>query len=128
MSNVNSSPALKTFAKNEKTLFNSMLELYDGKEHKKALKNADIILEKHPDHPETTAFKALIMNGLKKKAEAYELIKKALFKNMANFTCWHVYGILNRSNKKFDDARKAYLNALKSDETNQNVLRDLSLL
>lgn len=65
---------------------------------------------------------------MKRKAEAYELIKTALFKNMANFTCWHVYGILNRANKKFDDARKAYINALKSDETNQNVLRDLSLL
>jgi len=92
------------------------------------LKNADNILEKHANHPETIAFKALILNSLKRKAEAYDLIKTALFKNMANFTCWHVYGILNRSNKKFDDARKAYLNALKSDETNQNVLRDLSLL
>ena len=65
---------------------------------------------------------------MKRKTEAYELVKKALFKNMANFTCWHVYGILNRANKKFDDARKAYINALKADEMNVNVLRDLSLL
>lgn len=42
---------------------------------------------------------ALNMNAQKKKKEAYEFIRKALFKNMANFTCWHVYGILHRSNK-----------------------------
>ena len=43
--------------------------------------------------------KALTMNAMKKKKEAFELIKQALFKNLANFTCWHVYGILHRSNK-----------------------------
>lgn len=43
--------------------------------------------------------KALSYNALKKKKEAFELIKQALFKNLANFTCWHVYGILHRSNK-----------------------------
>lgn len=65
---------------------------------------------------------------MKRKAEAYKLIETALFKNMGNFTCWHVYGILNRANKKYDMARKAYLNALKQDETNVNVLRDLAVL
>ncbi len=39
------------------------------------------------------------MNALKRKEEAFELIKKAIFKNLKNFTCWHVYGILHRSNK-----------------------------
>jgi len=72
--------------------------------------------------------KALNMNAMKKRVEALEFIKKALFKNMANFTCWHVYGIIHRANKNYDDARRAYLNALKSDPTNQNVLRDLGQL
>jgi Tfp pilus assembly protein PilF len=77
---------------------------------------------------ETLAMKALSMNALKKRTEALDFIKKALFKNMSNFTCWHVYGIIHRSNKNNDDARKAYLNALKSDPANQNVLRDLGQL
>jgi N-alpha-acetyltransferase 15/16, NatA auxiliary subunit len=47
---------------------------------------------------------------------------------LANFTCWHVYGILHRGNKNYDEARKAYLNALKHDPSNQNVLRDLGQL
>jgi len=62
--------------------------------------------------------KALILNAMKKKTEAFEWIKKALFKNLANFTCWHVYGILQRGNKDYDGARKAYLNALKYDPDN----------
>ena len=43
--------------------------------------------------------KALILNGMKKKAEAYAMIQKALFSNMSNFSCWHVYGLLNKSHK-----------------------------
>jgi tetratricopeptide (TPR) repeat protein len=97
----------------EKKQFNMMLEYYDAKEFKKALEKSDSILEKFVDHTETQAFKALILNGLKRGNEAFDLIKKVLFKNLGNFTCWHVYGMLNRSNKRFDDARKAFLNALK---------------
>ena len=69
--------------------------------------------------------RALNLNAMKKKAEAFEFIKKALFKNLGNFTCWHVYGILHKSMKNYDEARKAYVNALRHDPTNQNVLRDL---
>ena len=84
---------------------------------------------------ETLAMKALIMNSQKKKTEAFTYIKQALFKNLSNFTCWHVYGILHKSNKydskiikacfclhyicrNTDEARKAYLNALKYDAEN----------
>jgi peptide alpha-N-acetyltransferase len=83
--------------------------MYDNKQFKQSYKNAELILEKHPDHPgknqsisnllETLAMKALNLNALKRKQEAFDLIKKALFKNLSNFTCWHVYGILHRSNK-----------------------------
>jgi len=48
---------------------------------------------------ETLAMKALILNGMKKKPEAYAMIQKALFSNMKNFSCWHVYGLLNKSHK-----------------------------
>ena len=92
------------------------------------MKNVHSILAKHPDHAETQAMQALTLNAVKRKTEAFELIKKALFKNLSNFTCWHVYGILHKSNKNYDEARKAYLNALKYDKDNQNVLRDLGQL
>jgi len=67
---------------------------------------------------ETMSMKALILNAMKHKTEATELIKQALFKNLNNFMCWHIYGLLHRSNKNYDEARKAYLNALKFDSKN----------
>ena len=120
--------ATDAFKNREKNLFNQMLQFYDNKQFKQSLRNAEQVLEKHPDHPETLAMRALNLNAMKKKAEAFEHIKKALFKNLGNFTCWHVYGILHRGNKNYDEARKAYLNALKYDPQNQNVLRDLGQL
>lgn len=77
---------------------------------------------------ETISFKALCLNAEKKKTEAYELIKKALFKNLGNFTCWHVYGLINKNNRQYNEAKKAYLNALRYDKENQNVLRDLAYM
>ncbi|ELW69173.1 N-alpha-acetyltransferase 15, NatA auxiliary subunit [Tupaia chinensis] len=43
-------------------------------------------------------------------------------------TGWHVYGLLQRSDKKYDEAIKCYRNALKWDKDNLQILRDLSLL
>lgn len=42
--------------------------------------------------------------------------------------CWHVYGLLQRSDKKYDEAIKCYRNALKWEKDNIQILRDLSLL
>lgn len=45
-----------------------------------------------------------------------------------NLIGWHVYGLLQRSDKKYDEAIKCYRNALKLDKDNMQILRDLSLL
>lgn len=87
------------------------------------------MLKKHPDHPESLSLKALFLQGMKKNNEAFNWIKMVLMKNMMNFTVWHVYGMLNRTMKDYDMARKCYINALKWGKSdNENVLRDLSNL
>jgi hypothetical protein len=48
---------------------------------------------------ETLAMEALATNAMKKRTEALALIKAAILKNFNNFTCWHVLGIIHRSNK-----------------------------
>ncbi len=72
--------------------------------------------------------KALILSAMGRMSEANDQIKKTLFKNMTNFTCWHVFGIINRKEKDYDQARRAYLNALKYNPENDSVLRDLCQL
>ena len=60
------------FKQREKNLFNQMLSLYDNKQFKQSLKNAEQVLEKYPDHPETLAMVALNLNAQKKKTEAFD--------------------------------------------------------
>ena len=42
--------------------------------------------------------------------------------------CWHVYGLLHRSDRNYNEAIKAYKQALKIDPENLQILRDMSLL
>uniref|UniRef100_A0A3Q4I2L8 N-alpha-acetyltransferase 15, NatA auxiliary subunit n=1 Tax=Neolamprologus brichardi TaxID=32507 RepID=A0A3Q4I2L8_NEOBR len=83
---------------------------------------------KFAEHGETLAMKGLTLNCLGKKEEAYDLVRRGLRNDLKSHVCWHVYGLLQRSDKKYDEAIKCYRNALKWDKDNLQILRDLSLL
>lgn len=65
---------------------------------------------------ETLAMKGLILNCLGKKTEAYDYVRRGLKNDLRSHVCWHVYGLLQRADKKYDEAIKAYRNALKIDK------------
>jgi peptide alpha-N-acetyltransferase len=77
---------------------------------------------------ETLAMKGLMLNALGKREEAFDHVKRGLKSDIKSHVCWHVYGLLQRSEKKFDEAIKCYRNALKLDPENIQIMRDLSLL
>ncbi|KAJ8099188.1 NMDA receptor-regulated protein 1-domain-containing protein [Lipomyces tetrasporus] len=108
--------------------FRQILQLYETRQYKKALKVADTILKKFPDHGETLAMKGLILCFSEKKEEGHELIKKGLRNDLTSFICWHVYGLFYRSERNFEEAAKCYVHALKYAPDNTNILRDLALL
>lgn len=64
---------------------------------------------------ETLSMKGLILNYCNKKAEAYECAQKGLKNDLKSHVCWHVYGLIQRSDRKYDEAIKCYRNALKCD-------------
>ncbi len=72
--------------------------------------------------------KGLTLNCLGRKDEAYDHVRRGLRNDLKSHVCWHVYGLLQRSDKKYDEAIKCYRNALKHDKENIQILRDLSLL
>jgi tetratricopeptide (TPR) repeat protein len=74
------------------------------------------------------AMKALILNSMGKQEEAFALAKAALQSDMKSHVCWHVYGLLYRSDKNFEEAIKAYKFALRLDPDSKQILRDLALL
>jgi tetratricopeptide (TPR) repeat protein len=48
--------------------------------------------------------------------------------DLKSHVCWHVYGLLYRSDRDYREAIKCYRNALRIDPENIQILRDLSLL
>lgn len=109
-------------------MFRTVIECYEKKLYQKGVKTADNILKKFPDHGETQAMKGIIYNCMNRKEEAYELVKSGLRNNVRSHICWHVYGLLYRSDGNYKEAIKCYLNALRLDSSNQNIYRDLSWL
>ncbi|KAM9674522.1 N-alpha-acetyltransferase 16, NatA auxiliary subunit isoform 5-T5 [Dama dama] len=114
----------------ESNLFKRVLKCYEQKQYKNGLKFCKMILSnpKFAEHGETLAMKGLTLNCLGKKEEAYEFVRKGLRNDVKSHVCWHVYGLLQRSDKRYDEAIKCYRNALKLDKDNLQILRDLSLL
>lgn len=72
--------------------------------------------------------KGLILNCLGKHEEALEVVRRGLQSDIRSHICWHVFGLVQRSDKKYDEAMKAYKMALRIDNDNLQILRDLSLL
>jgi len=48
--------------------------------------------------------------------------------DIKSHVCWHVLGLLYRSDREYREAIKCYRNALRIDPDNLEILRDLSLL
>lgn len=91
-----------------------MQKYYDAKNYKKGLKNADKLLETHPDHPETLSLKALFLLALGEEAKALEIGKLALLKSkMKSLFCWHTCGTIYKGRKDFLEAAKCFQNALR---------------
>ena len=65
---------------------------------------------------ETLAMKGLTLNCLGRKEEAYEYVRRGLRNDLQSHVCWHVFGLLQRSDRKYDEAIKCYRNALKWDK------------
>lgn len=112
----------------ESSIFKSIVKHYETKQYKKGLKLADGILKKCPNHGETLAMRGLLLHCMDKREEGFEFVRKGLKCNLKSHVCWHVYGILYRGERNYVEASKCYLNALKWDPDNMQIMRDLYLL
>ena len=112
----------------EKKEFDNVVRCYETKQHKKGLKSADFVLKKFPNHGETLAMKGLILSNMDRMEEAHELVKLGVRNDMKSHVCWHVYGLVHRADRNYREAIKCYRMALKLDEGNSQILRDLANL
>ncbi|KAL3315097.1 N-alpha-acetyltransferase 15, NatA auxiliary subunit [Cichlidogyrus casuarinus] len=114
----------------EMSTFKRIVKFYDQKQYKTGLRFANSILSnpKYEEHGETLAMKAILLNCMGKRTEAYEIINRGLKANIKSFICWHIYGLIQKSDLKYDKAIQCYLQALRLEPENIQVLRDLSTL
>jgi tetratricopeptide (TPR) repeat protein len=68
--------------KKEADIFKNVVKHYEMKQYKKAIKQADAILKRFPNHGETLAMKGLTLNYMNKRDEAHALVKEALRNDM----------------------------------------------
>ena len=72
--------------------------------------------------------KALIFNSQGQSDDAFALAKEALKNGMKSHITWHVYGLLYRSIKNWDEAIRAYKMALRLEPESGQIQKDLALL
>lgn len=112
----------------DSNLLRTVVRNFEDKQYRRGLKAAEQILKKNPKHGETMAMKALIMNAQGKTEEAFALGKEAVSVDMKSHVVWHVYGMLYKTQKNFDEAIKAYKFALRLEPESAQIQRDLAIL
>lgn len=117
----------------EASLFKELLTLYETRQIKKGLKTADQILKKFPDHggvrisssvsrvlihfpPETLCMKGLVLTHMGRREEGIDLVKKGVRLDLTSHICWHVFGLIQKADKNYEEALKSYTQALKFDK------------
>ncbi|EAS00294.2 NMDA receptor-regulated protein (macronuclear) [Tetrahymena thermophila SB210] len=120
--------AIDSLDSKQAALFKNLVKFYETKQYKKGLKQADKLLEQKPNHAESMAMKAIFLYFTGQKSEGLDLSKKALMKNLKSDIAWHIHGIINRTNRNYQEAINCYKKALDISPDNVQILRDLALL
>ncbi|KAI9596121.1 NMDA receptor-regulated protein 1-domain-containing protein [Syncephalis fuscata] len=100
----------------EASQFKGLLRFFEHRQYKRGLKSAEQILRKFPEHGETLAMKGLFLSNLERKEEGFDFVRKGLKNDLTSHICWHVFGLLYRADKNYEEAIKCYRNALRFDK------------
>ncbi|KAG2353539.1 hypothetical protein BDR07DRAFT_1309168 [Suillus spraguei] len=72
--------------------------------------------------------KGLILVHLGQCNEGINLVKEGMRKDLSSHICWHVWALIQKSGHKYEDTLKSYIQALKFDKDNFNILQDTAVL
>ena len=124
-------PVNQTLPTKDVNNFRQIVRCYEEKQYKKGVKLADSLLKTYPEHGETLCMKGLLLSNMGRQEEAFELARRGLKLHLQSHVCWHVLGLLYRSEKNYAEAMKCYKAALRFDPdqtATQQILRDLSTM
>ena len=92
----------------ERSLFARLIQEYETKKYKLAVKTADAILAKAPEHGETVAIKGLVLFSMHEREEGLRLTKLGVRYDLNSFICWHALGIVHRMDRNYHESLKCY--------------------
>ncbi|EKM56495.1 uncharacterized protein PHACADRAFT_253657 [Phanerochaete carnosa HHB-10118-sp] len=72
--------------------------------------------------------KGLVLTHMGRREEGLELVKKGVRLDLTSHIVWHVFGLVQKGEKNYEEALKSYTQALKFDKENMNILRDAAHL
>ncbi|KAF9559465.1 NMDA receptor-regulated protein 1a [Agrocybe pediades] len=72
--------------------------------------------------------KGLVLTHMNRHDEGLELVKKGVRLDLTSHICWHVFGLIQKADKNYEEALKSYTQALRFDKENLNLLRDSAQL
>ena len=72
--------------------------------------------------------KGLILYNMGEKESGLDYVKRGVRLDLTSHIVWHVYGIVQRQEHKYEDALKSYTQALRHDSENVALIRDVCTL
>ncbi|WFD31251.1 hypothetical protein MSPP1_002285 [Malassezia sp. CBS 17886] len=112
----------------ERVLFARLIQEYETKKYRLAIKTADAILKRFPEHGETLCLKGLVLFTLHEREEGLRLAKLGLRHDLTSFICWHALGIVYRMDRNYEESLKCYAQALRIEGGNLNLIRESAFM
>jgi peptide alpha-N-acetyltransferase len=60
--------------------------------------------------------KGLVLTHMGKRDEGIDLVKKGVRLDLTSHICWHVFGLIQKGEKNYEEALKSYTQALRFDK------------
>jgi hypothetical protein len=60
--------------------------------------------------------KGLVLTHMGKREDGIDLVKKGMRFDLTSHICWHVFGLIQKGEKNYEEALKSYTQALRFDK------------
>ncbi len=74
--------------------------------------------------------KGLVLTHMGRREEGIELVKKGVRLDLTSHICWHVFGLIQKGEKNYEEALKSYTQALRFDKASRcgiTFINDLTI-
>ncbi|ELP94093.1 hypothetical protein EIN_184500 [Entamoeba invadens IP1] len=113
-------------------LLKAGLKHFNNKHYEKAIENVEKIIARFPQNGEAVALLAASQYSKSPKTvnvtEIIGTLKLGIRYNLGSVTCWHLYALILKLEKNYEESCKAFKQLSKIDQTNLGIKRELYCL